>query len=92
MSDFVHDAFAQAESEELKKEISAWKNISPDEMKKAMLAAIVAAGPIDMAKLILLVEKAGLADVTHTYENCLMMAGFSLGYAAGRESMMEDGK
>lgn len=92
MSDFAHDAFAQIEIEELNREISAWKNIHPDEMKKAMLAAIVAVGPIDMARLILLVQKEGMEDFMHSYENTLIMAGFSLGYAAGRESMLGDTK
>jgi len=92
MADFVKDAFDQAEMKDMEKELNAWKDLDPEEMKRAMLAAILAAGPIDMTRLIILAQKENLEDFLHSYENTLMMAGFSMGYQAGRQSMLEDTK
>ena len=92
MDDFAKEAFTKAEHDELMKECDAWGNVSRDEKKIAMTASIVSVGTEEMSKLITLILKAGMDDVMHAYENALMMGGFSLGYKAGRESMLEDVK
>ena len=46
-------------------------------------------GP-DIVKLLEYAMKNGLEDALHKYEKCLLMGGFSIGYKAGQESMLNN--
>jgi len=85
---FAKDAFEKAEAQRLNAEAEAWAGVAKAALASAVGVAIFHAG-MDMVKVIEFVNKSGLANALHEYEYALMMGGFSLGYKAGQESMLE---
>ena len=89
MDKFGKDAFKKAEEQRLYAEANAWCAVPEIERRAVDKAALLAAGLAESAMLILAVEKVGLTDTLHSYAIHCMMGGFSLGYKAGQESMLE---
>jgi hypothetical protein len=57
---------------------------------EAVVATALAACFPDISKIIGYAMKNGLEDVLHKYEEHLIMGGFSLGYKAGQQSMLNN--
>ena len=89
MDKFARDAFNKAEELRSNKEATAWCNVDKGAKASVILAAALASGH-DIVKIIDSVMKAGLEQALHEYENYLMMGGFSLGYKAGQQSMLNN--
>lgn len=89
MDKFSKDAFDKAEKQRLEAEANAWASVPEIEKRAIDKAALLAAGTIDSAALIALAIKHGLVETLHSYAYHCMMGGFSLGYKAGQESMLE---
>lgn len=89
MDKFSKDAFDKAEKQRLDAEANAWASVQDHEKIAVDKAALLAAGAIDSAMLITLAAKHDLVNVLHSYAYHCMMGGFSLGYKAGQESMLE---
>lgn len=89
MDKFSQDAFQKAEQQRLDAEANAWCNVDKGTMISVVLTSLITAGP-DIVKLIDLVTKQGLVDALHEFEHRLLMGGFSLGYKAGQESMLNN--
>lgn len=92
MDKFVKDAFNDAYKADIEKECEAWSRVTINEKKASLTAAILTTGPKEMAGMIEKIVSPGLDTLLHSYEESLMMAGFSMGYSAGRESMLEETK
>ena len=91
MDKFVKDVFEQAHKEETERAAAAFANIMSKNAGAIKFAICVSCGVKEMAQLITAVEKAGLANVLHDYENSCLAAGFKYGFQAGRESMLGGG-
>lgn len=91
MDKFVKDAFEQAHKEETESAAVAFANIMSKNAAAIKFAICVSCGVKEVAQLITAVEKAGLANVLHDYENSCLAAGFKYGFQAGRESMLGGG-
>lgn len=89
MDKFAQDAFKKAEQQRLDAEATAWAEIPQSTKISTITTALLMTGP-DIVKLLEYAMKNGLEDALHKYEKCLLMGGFSIGYKAGQESMLNN--
>ena len=91
MDKFTQHAFMQAEMRDAEREANAWKDISVEDIRSTELAALIACGIKEAATLINTAKERGLENTLRSYATHMMMGGFSIGFKAGRKSMLEGG-
>ena len=92
MANYGDDVMKNVMEENLKKEAEAYGSISQMDKASSHLAALLAIGPVESAKLIKAAADAGCEDTLHEYAKYMFMGGFNMGYEKGRLSMLEETK
>ena len=92
MDKFTEKAFALALElcdQRVAEKYGQW---AADHGKAADLAALLAAGIRESAKMVATIDKAGLLETLRSYADYMAMAGFHAGYEAGYANALEDTK
>ena len=89
MDKFAQDAFNKAEAQRLEGEATAWSETGKDTKAAVLAVALMVCFP-DIVKLLEYAMKNGLEDALNKYEERLLMGGFSRGYKAGQQSMLNN--
>ena len=91
MDTFTIKEFAKVSRAEIIEESEAWQEVTTtkrEELGGLELRCIMDAGMAPMAKIVKFAQENGLDKVVHIYAVNMTMAGFGLGYRAGKEAML----
>lgn len=91
MDTFTIKEFAKVSEAEIIEESEAWQEVTTNKREEfggLELRCIMDAGIVPIAKIVKFAKENGLDKALHDYAVNMTMAGFGLGYRAGKEAML----